>query len=95
LVEGDINELAQWFGKRVAVEGIAVSDWGGRWLPIEVEYVASGETEPLRSSRLPRPRFRSELPPQEPTPRPFDTEAERQPWPGDESEEEGLKRLAE
>jgi hypothetical protein len=96
LVEGDVQELAKLFGKRVAVTGMAVYELCGRLLRIEVAHL---EPEEARGgydwSRIPPPLHMSDLPPEEPTPRPFGLAAPREPWPGDETDEEWLKMIEE
>lgn len=97
LVEGDVQGLAKYFGQRVAVEGMAVHELSGRLLRIEVDYVGPDEERGAYDwSRIPTPLYKSNLPLEAPTPRPFGLAgALRVPWPGDETDEEWLKMIEE
>jgi hypothetical protein len=96
LVEGDVQELAKLFGQRVGVTGMAVHDLGRRLLRIEVAHVRPDEERGGYDwSCIPTPMHWSPLPPEEPTPRPFGLAAPREPWPGDETDEEWLKMIEE
>jgi len=96
-VDGDITPLSSLFGKRVLINGMGVWDARGKLDRIEVDRIRCGENEPDVWKWLPRPRFPSELPLEEPTPRPFGLEAMIGKWPGDETDEqiaEALKRIS-
>jgi len=97
LVEGDLAELLPLFGKRVLVHGMGVWHLSGKLDRIEVDRVRSGEEESDFWAYLPQPRFHSELPVEEPSPRPWGLAAVIGKWPGDETDEEidqALKRIS-
>ena len=97
LAAGDIAALGPLFGKRVLVGGMGVWHPSGRLDRIETERVDPGEDEPPVWSVLPRPLgFLSEVPLEDPTPRPWGWAAMIGKWPGDETDEqieEALRRL--
>ncbi len=95
LVEGEISTLQALLGKQVFISGMGVWLPTGRLERVEVDRFQPDEDERNIWSWLPIPRFPSELPPEEPTPRPLGLEAIVGKWPGDETDEELLKALKE
>jgi hypothetical protein len=98
LVEGEVGQLGELFGRRVLASGMAVWNRNGKLDRIEVELLEPGGGKPKLWALSPRPLgFLSDLPVDQVTPGPRGGAAIIGKWPGDETDEqieEALKRLS-